>query len=62
MDELLQKYEIFWAQRCRINWLKHGDKDTKFFHAKAIQRRNKNHISGIQNAHGQWVENLEKVV
>ena len=51
MDELLQKQEIFWAQRSRINWLKHGNKNTKFFHAKATQRRNKNHIKGIQNAH-----------
>jgi len=52
MDELLQKQEIFWAQRSRINWLKHGDKNTKFFHAKATQRRNKNHIRVIQNADG----------
>ena len=52
MDELLQKQEIFWAQRSRINWLKHGNKNTKFFHAKATQRRNKNHIRGSQNADG----------
>ena len=61
MDKLLQKQEIFWAQRSKINWLKHEDKNTKFFHAKATQRRNKNHIRGIQNADGQWVENLEEV-
>ncbi|KAL0011169.1 hypothetical protein SO802_006277 [Lithocarpus litseifolius] len=36
--------------------------NTKFFHSKATQRRKKNHISGIQNAHGQWVEELEEVV
>ena len=26
MDELLQKQEIYWAQRSRISWLKHHDK------------------------------------
>ena len=42
--------------------MKHRDTNTKFFHSKATQWRKKNHISGIQNALGQWVEELEKVV
>ncbi|XP_075663965.1 uncharacterized protein LOC142633609 [Castanea sativa] len=28
MDELLQKQEIYWAQRSRISWLKHGACDS----------------------------------
>jgi len=52
MDELLQKQEIYSAQRSRINWLKHGDRNTKFFHAKASQKRRKNYIRGMWNSQG----------
>ncbi|XP_075668611.1 uncharacterized protein LOC142638468 [Castanea sativa] len=62
MDELLQKQEMYRAQRFRINWMKHGDRNTKFFHAKASQRRRKNYINGIRNSQWMWVENLKEVV
>ena len=47
LDDLLLKQEINWAQRSRVAWLKHGDKNTKIFHSKASQRQRRNHIKGI---------------
>lgn len=44
LDELLLKQENFWAQRSRISWLRHGDKNIQFFHSKTSQRRQRNHI------------------
>ena len=61
MDDLLLKQEIYWAQRSRITWLKHGDRNTKFFHSKALQRRRRNHIKGVMNSQEQWMEEMEDV-
>uniref|UniRef100_A0A803PLN3 Reverse transcriptase domain-containing protein n=1 Tax=Cannabis sativa TaxID=3483 RepID=A0A803PLN3_CANSA len=52
---LLDKEESFWRQRSRAIWLKEGDKNTKFFHRKASNRKAKNTIKGLVDDKFQWV-------
>ena len=48
--------EILWRQKSRIRWLKHGEKNTKFFHKTTVQRRMTNCITHIRNVQGEKIE------
>jgi hypothetical protein len=39
---LMEQDEVKWRQRAKENWLKHRDKNSKYFHACANQRRHAN--------------------
>ena len=56
INTILYHEEIHWRQRSRSIWLQAGDKNKKFFHQKASQRRQKNNISGIFDREGVWQE------
>ncbi|KAL5734017.1 hypothetical protein ACOSP7_031878 [Xanthoceras sorbifolium] len=54
LDDLMKREEVFWRQRSRVSWLKEGDKNTKFFHAKATSRKYCNNIVGLFDHVGTW--------
>ena len=47
--EWLKRKESLWAQKSRIQWLKEGDKNTRFFHTMASINRRKNLIESISH-------------
>lgn len=54
LNELLDREEILWKQRSRLDWLKGGDKKTQKFYFKAPQRKKRSRIEGIEDVRGNW--------
>lgn len=51
------QHEVFWMQRSRIQWLKEGDRNTKFFHRVTKANFKRNHIHRLVNDHGTAISN-----
>ncbi|CAM8924024.1 unnamed protein product [Rhodiola kirilowii] len=62
LDIWLAREETLWMQRSRILWMSQGDKNTKFFHARASQRRKKNWIEKLQDGQGVVHEDQNKIM
>ena len=56
-----KKQDAMRLQRSRINWYQAGDRNTGFFHAKALARNLKNHIEGLLDENDCWHEDEEKI-
>ncbi|KAK8328755.1 hypothetical protein V6Z12_A11G273200 [Gossypium hirsutum] len=61
LDFLYAREESYWAQRSRSNWLREGDRNTRYFYAKATGRLKNNVIEKLKNAEGQWVTNSKDI-
>jgi len=56
LERLEDQLHIFWEQRAHNSWLLNGDRNTKFFHAFALERRRKNGIKSLVDDGGRVVE------
>ena len=59
LNVLYDKEEKMWQQRSKVQWLKSGDQNTKFFHRTTTQRKRKNFIKGLRDGNGVWQEDEE---
>lgn len=55
----LEKEECYWEQRAQIDWIRYGDRNTSFFHGRALQRRSKNLIRKLKNKDGREMGDLQ---
>ncbi|XP_042962749.1 uncharacterized protein LOC122297028 [Carya illinoinensis] len=54
VQKWLERDELMWKQRSRVQWLKEGDRNSRFFHHKANARRKKNGFHQLQDECGNW--------
>jgi hypothetical protein len=52
INDMLEREDLKWKQRVKVHWLQNGDRNTKFFHMYASQRKKANRICEITNADG----------
>eukprot|EP00253_Pinus_taeda_P007518 PITA_07518 len=60
-EKLCKQEEIFWKQKPRVQWLKEGERNTKFFHRSTNANRTHNRISSIKNEDGQIQKTHEEI-
>ena len=58
---LLDKEAKMWRQRSKVLCLKDCDRNTRFFHSKASQRRRRNYITQLHDATGRWCTRQSQV-
>jgi hypothetical protein len=61
LGRLEDQHNTYWKQRAHANWLKFGDRNTKYFHAFASERKKLNKIKKLRREDGGVVENEEEL-
>ena len=53
--------DCMWNQRAKVDWLRDGDKNTKYFHCRSTERNKRNYILSLENEFGIWVEEESQI-
>lgn len=55
LEKLEDQKDLYWRQRAKVHWLQNGDRNTKYFHKHASERRKINKIKKLVKDNGSIV-------
>ncbi|XP_057746261.1 uncharacterized protein LOC130965520 [Arachis stenosperma] len=61
LEVILDREQMFWIQKSKETWMVEGDRNTKYYHNKAIIRRRRNKIFKLRDSGGSWIDNLDNL-
>ncbi|KAK8619568.1 hypothetical protein V6N13_135851 [Hibiscus sabdariffa] len=56
LEQLLDQEEVLWKQKSQLDWVKFGDRNTRYFHSKAALRRRRKSICSLRINDGEWCD------
>jgi hypothetical protein len=62
LEERKKQEEILWRQKSRVQWLKEGERNTKFFHKAMVHHRYINRITQLEDAQGNPIREHNQIV
>jgi hypothetical protein len=61
LHDILKKEELMWFKRSRAQWLNDGDRNTRYYHVKTVNRRRRNNIVMLRDTSGNWTDNAAQL-
>ncbi|XP_058751892.1 uncharacterized protein LOC131624996 [Vicia villosa] len=61
LSRILNQEELMWFQRSRTMWLADGDRNTRYYHMKAINHRKRNRILMLKDDNDSWIEDSSQL-
>ncbi|KAK4267368.1 hypothetical protein QN277_024155 [Acacia crassicarpa] len=61
LEDVLLQESLIWAQKARAEWSVYGDRNTRYFHARANRRQKSKKIEAIKDEEGSWVFDMGRI-
>ncbi|KAI9072256.1 hypothetical protein K1719_045784 [Acacia pycnantha] len=61
LENVCFQEELLWLQKSSSDWVCLGDRNTSYYHLKALMRRKRNYLSQLKLSDGSWLSNEDQL-